>query len=119
METDMSHEKYEDYQDCIAACHACVVACNHCAACCLQEPGVAQMVRCIALDMDCAQICQMAVAFMAGGSEHTPAVCRLCADICRACAQECGKHDVDHCQQCAEACRRCARECELAAQRPA
>ena len=67
-EPPMSHEKYEDYQDCIAACHACVVACNHCAASCLQEPHVEHMVGCIGLDSDCAQACQLAVAFMSGGS---------------------------------------------------
>ena len=80
----MSHEKYEEYQDCIAACHACVVACNHCAACCLQEADVKPMVRCIGLDMDCAQACQLAIAFMAGGSEHVAAACKLCAEICQA-----------------------------------
>ena len=58
----MSHEKYEEYQECIAACHACAVACNHCAACCLQEPDAKSMARCIALDSDCAQICELAVA---------------------------------------------------------
>lgn len=107
----MSHEKYEEYQDCIAACHACVVACNHCEASCLQEPHVQEMVRCIGLDSDCAQVCSLAISFMAGGSDYAPAVCRLCAEICDACAQECGKHDMDHCQQCAEACRRCAEAC--------
>jgi hypothetical protein len=107
----MSHEKYEQYQDCIAACHACTVACNHCAACCLQEPEVKQMVRCIGLDLDCVQMCQLAVAFMAGGSEHAAPACRLCADICQSCGEECAKHDMDHCQRCAEACKRCAEEC--------
>jgi hypothetical protein len=107
----MSHEKYEEYQDCITACFGCVVACNHCAACCLQEPHVEHMRGCIALDSDCAQICSLAIAFMSGGSDFVPDVCRLCAQICQACAQECVKHDMDHCPQCAEACRRCADAC--------
>ena len=113
----MSHEKYEEYQDCIAACHACAVACNHCAAACLQEPSVKDMVRCIGLDTDCAQACQMAIAFMSGGSDFSAAACRLCAEVCQACGLECARHDMDHCQQCAEACRRCAQACrEMAAQ---
>jgi len=107
----MSHEKYEEYQDCIAACHACAVACNHCAACCLQEPDVKEMVRCIGLDSDCAQLCEVAVALMSGGSEYAPQLCALCADVCRACAEECSRHEMDHCQQCAEACRRCEQAC--------
>jgi hypothetical protein len=111
----MSHEKYEEYQECIATCHACAVACNHCAASCLQEPEVKQMVRCIGLDVDCAQICQLAVAYMSGGSEHAAALCTLCAQVCDACGEECAKFDMDHCQQCAEACRRCAAECRTMA----
>lgn len=107
----MSHEKYEEWQECIAACHACAVACNHCAASCLQEPDVKHMVRCIGLDTDCAQICQLAIAYMSGGSEHSAALCKVCAQVCDACGEECAKHDMDHCQQCAEACRRCADEC--------
>jgi hypothetical protein len=112
----MSHEKYEDYQDCIAACQNCVVACNHCAACCLQEPDVKHMVRCIGLDMDCAQVCQLAAALMSGGSDFAPQVCALCADVCEACAEECARHDQDHCQQCAEACRFCAEHCRRVAE---
>lgn len=107
----MSHEKYEEYQACIVACHDCVVACNHCAASCLQEPDVKMMVRCIGLDMDCAQLCEVAAALMSGGSDFSGRICALCAEVCQACADECGKHDMDHCQQCAEACRRCAAEC--------
>jgi len=113
----MSHEKYEEYQDCIAACHACAVACNHCAAACLQEPDVKAMVRCIGLDTDCAQACHLAIAFMSGGSDYSASACRLCAEVCEACGRECARHDMDHCQQCAEACRRCAQACrEMAAQ---
>lgn len=116
----MSHEKYEDYQDCIVACQYCVVACNHCAACCLQESDVKMMAQCIALDTDCSQICNLAVAFMSGGSDFAPQVCALCADICKACGDECAKHDMDHCQQCAEACRRCEAACRrVAAAAPA
>jgi hypothetical protein len=111
----MSQETYERYQDCIAACNACAVACNHCAAACLQEPDVKMMARCIGLDLDCMQICQLAVAYMSGGSEHAAAVCRLCADICESCGEECRKHPMDHCQRCAEACGRCAAACRAMA----
>jgi hypothetical protein len=108
----MSHEKH---LDCIAACNACVVACQHCAAACLQEPDVKMLARCIGLDLDCAQACQLAISFMAGGSEHDKAACRLCADICQVCGDECANHDMAHCQQCAEACRLCAAECRKTA----
>ena len=99
------------FSACIDACNACAVACNHCAASCLQESAVKMMVKCIASDMDCAQICALAAAAMARGSEHAKAICALCADICQACGDECLKHNMDHCQKCANACLKCAEEC--------
>jgi hypothetical protein len=55
----MSHE---NYQSCIDACHDCAVACDHCAASCLKEDDVKSMAQCIALDIDCAEICRLAAA---------------------------------------------------------
>ena len=101
----------QKFNACIEACNACAVACNHCAASCLHEQDVKVMVRCIALDMDCAQVCALAAAAMARGSEHTNAICALCADICQTCGNECSRHDMVHCQQCAKACFDCAEEC--------
>jgi hypothetical protein len=69
------------------------------------------MARCIALDLDCGAMCQLAAAAMARGSEKAQAICALCADLCETCGDECSKHPMDHCQQCAQACRRCADEC--------
>jgi hypothetical protein len=100
-----------NFQDCIDACNRCADACDHCAASCLLEKDVAAMARCIAHDMDCAQVCRAAAGLMARGSQHAGALCRLCADLCRTCAEECGQHPMDHCQQCAEACRACAAAC--------
>lgn len=99
-------------RDCIEACHACAVACDQCQAACLQEPDVGRMARCIATDIDCAQICRLAAGTVARGSELAGSVCRLCAEACRACADECERHEHDHCRRCAEACRRCAEACD-------
>lgn len=96
---------------CIDACYACATACDHCAASCLREEDVKMMASCIAHDMDCAQICRTAAAFMARGSDFAQQLCRLCAEVCAACADECGKHPMDHCQACAQACRDCADAC--------
>jgi hypothetical protein len=101
----------ENFQECMDACNACALACDQCAAACLGEDDVKMMARCIASDIDCAQICRLAAGYMARGSQFSQAICRLCADICTACADECGKHPMDHCQRCAEACRRCAASC--------
>ena len=104
----MPHQKYNA---CIEACNSCALACNHCVASCLQEQDVKMMARCIALDMDCAQICTLAAAAMARDSEHAKAICAVCADICQSCGEECAKHAMEHCQECAKACHRCVKEC--------
>jgi len=101
----------DQFRACINACYACAAACDNCSTACLQEEDVKMMARCIALDMDCAQICRTAAAFMARGSDFAVELCRQCAAVCTACGEECGKHQMDHCQACAEACRRCAEAC--------
>ena len=48
--------KPEAYRDAIEACHRCADACDHCAAACLLEDDVKAMARCVALDIDCADL---------------------------------------------------------------
>lgn len=102
--------------DWIYACNACAVACNFCAASCLAEDNVKAMATCIALDIDCAAMCQLAAAAMSRQSTNAAANCGLCATLCAACATECVKHSMEHCQRCADACRSCVRECQRIAQ---
>jgi hypothetical protein len=96
---------------CIEACNDCADACDMCAAACLQEDDVKMMARCIALDIDCAQLCRVAAGMMARGSAGAKVVCEACAALCEMCAQECAKHPMEHCQKCVAACRQCAAEC--------
>ncbi len=111
----MTHQRFAT---CIEACDQCAIACSHCSTACLQEDDVKMMARCIALDIDCAEMCKLASAAMARGSEHAQAICALCAELCEACGEECAKHQMDHCQECANACRHCAQECRGMAQAP-
>jgi len=104
----MPHEQYED---CIEACQQCAVACDHCASECLQETDVKMMVRCIELDLSCADLCTLAAREMSRGSIFAERICQLCADACDACGAECAKHETEHCQVCAQACRDCAEAC--------
>lgn len=69
------------------------------------------MARCIQLDMECAALCYAAAQVMSLGGTKANDLCRLCAEACKACAEECGKHDDEHCKECAEACRGCAEDC--------
>jgi hypothetical protein len=110
-----SQSLQSQFQSCIEACQACADACDACASLCLKEPDVGAMAKCIALDMDCAQVCRLAAAYMSRGSEFSPATCELCADVCDACGEECAKHTMSHCQECAQACWRCVKECRAMA----
>ena len=109
----------QQFASCIQACNDCVVACDMCVAACLQEPDLAMMARCIALDTDCAQLCRVAAGFVARRSEASDLLCEACAEVCDMCAGECGKHPMQHCQDCAAACRRCAAECRKMGEMPA
>jgi hypothetical protein len=100
------------YQTCIDICLECAAACNRCLASCLDEKDVDSLSKCIQLDMECSAICRTAAQFMSLKSDHSNAVCQLCADVCTACGDECSKHDhMEHCRNCAEICYRCAEEC--------
>ena len=107
----MAHEKNQELLD---ALNNCAAECNHCATTCLEEQNVKMLARCIKLDIDCADICQLMSSYVARGSEHANHLSKECAEICEACAEECEKHaknGMEHCRKCAEACRRCAEAC--------
>lgn len=105
----MSHEKFES---CIAICYDCATECKHCENECLEEKDVKMLVRCIKLNSECNAICLFAAQMMSAGSEFANQICKICADICDACAEECAKHEhMQHCKDCAEVCRNCAQVC--------
>lgn len=62
---------------------------------------------------DCAQMCAVAIDFMARKSAHHQHICRECAEICRACAETC--RQLDGMEDCVQACLRCAEACETMA----
>lgn len=101
----------QQFQSCIDACQACAEACDMCTSRCLKEYDVSAMAKCIALDLDCADICRLAATYMARDSTFASDICEACAEICETCADECSRHAMAHCQECAQACRRCAQEC--------
>lgn len=99
------------YSQLVESLENCIAACNNCAASCLDEDNVQAMINCIKLDLDCADVCQIALKLLARDSRHANSVIELCKEICEECAAECENHEYDHCQQCANACRRCEDRC--------
>ena len=83
----------------------------------LNEPDLAEMVKCIRLCLDCTDICTATGAVLSHLAEYDPAVTRplleSCIAICHSCGDECEHHaaHMEHCRICAEACRRCEQAC--------
>ena len=102
---------------CIDACFACSQACSACADACLGEDGVADLVTCIRLNQDCADLCSSSVRVANRQTESdanvTRAAIEACVAACRACGDECERHASmhEHCRVCAEACRSCEEAC--------
>jgi len=81
---------------------------------------VADLVQCIRLNMDCADICLttgLVATRRAGGDVPViRAQLEACRLACARCAAECERHADRHahCRICAEACRDCERACGAA-----
>ena len=103
---------------CIEACFDCAHACTACADACLSEQMVAELVKCVRTNLDCADVCAMTGRVLSRHTGYdvnlTRMVLEACAQACRACADECGRHAEmhQHCRICAEACRRCEQACQ-------
>jgi hypothetical protein len=116
-----THPRHDgDTADLVAAIEAleeCATTCTQCADACLSEDMVAELRRCIRLNLDCAALCGATAGILARRTEGDPGVQRAaldaCIAACEACAAECERHgDMhEHCKVCAEACRRCAEAC--------
>ncbi len=95
----------------------CANTCTQCADACLAE-GDPALAKCIRLNLDCADICNITgrIATRRTGSdeEMIRRMLHSCAAACRLCADECEKHAKmhEHCRICAESCRRCMSACE-------
>jgi uncharacterized membrane protein len=95
----------------------CAQACNADNAADLGEKNVAEMVRCIRLCLDCADICAAVAGVISRQTADDATISRpllqACVAICKSCGDECERHAGmhQHCRVCAEACRRCERAC--------
>ena len=82
----------------------------------LGEHNLAEMVTCIRLCLDCAEICTATAGVTSRLVNYDPAVLRplleSCLAICRSCGDECERHAaMPHCRICAQACHRCEQAC--------
>ena len=103
---------------CIEACHVCTEACTQCADDCLSEQNVQELVKCIRLNLDCADVCATTARVVSRQTEYdanvTRAVLQACITTCHSCGDECQHHaerGMEHCRICADECRRCEKAC--------
>jgi hypothetical protein len=110
--------------ECIEACFDCAQTCTACADACMAEKNFQELMRCIRLNLHCADVCATTGRILSRqeAPELARAVVEACALACRLCGDECEKHGAHmaHCRVCAEACRRCEDACNrlLAALEP-
>ena len=83
----------------------------------LGEENVTDMIRCIRLCLDCADVCTATTGVISRPANYdanvTKPLLEACVAICRSCGDECERHARmhEHCRICAEACRRCEQAC--------
>jgi hypothetical protein len=100
----------EALNDCAQACTADVDAD-------LSEQNVIEMVKCIRLCLDWADVCTATVGVTIRQAEYdanvTKPLLESCVAICKSCGDECERHAQihEHCRVCAQACRRCEQAC--------
>lgn len=116
LETMSSHAEPQAgsvMQMCIQNCLDCHRICLQTITHCLQKGGKHAAPEHIRLLWDCAEICQTSANFILRGSSFHGDTCNVCAEICRACAEDCANFpDDEEMQACADMCRRCAESCQ-------
>jgi hypothetical protein len=101
----------------IEALDDCAQACTADADANLGEQNVAEMVKCIRLCLNCADICAVSATVVSRAAAADNGVIEpllaACAAICRSCGDECARHAQmhAHCRVCEGACRRGEQAC--------
>jgi hypothetical protein len=103
----------------IDACLNCLQACVSCANSDVAEEDFEEMRTCIALDQNCADVCDVTARVLSRPvSSDDFVIHRLlqaCVRLCTACAEECHKHAHHHrhCAICEKACLACVAACNV------
>ena len=101
----------------IDACLNCVQSCTSCADADLVEPDVEEMRDCVALDGNCADVCQLTARLLSRPAHWDSfvihRVLQACVRVCNNCAEECARHAAHHrhCAICERVCRACVEAC--------
>ena len=102
----------QEMQSCIDSCYSAVTSSQVCLD---EHMGEPDMKKCHKLCLDTIAIATACASMCAAKSDYVGQVSRVCAQVCRDCADECAKFDSEVCQECAQRCRECADKCEAMA----
>ncbi len=91
----------------------CMTACEACASENLKVENGISLQRCIRLTLDCGELCGFTARFVARESEFKDILLKQCALVCKACEDECRRHENAASQQCADVCHECHLACAL------
>jgi hypothetical protein len=92
----------------------CARACEHCSSKCLEEKNIIDLVHCIKLNRECADICLLSSRFLERDSQFTNDILDVCSKVISRCAEECEKFiEYEHCKECFEACRKAEKACNV------
>jgi hypothetical protein len=95
----------------------CLQTCTSCADSDLAEPDVAELSRCAALCLSCADVCDLVARTLSrpAQSDHVVVhrLLQACVRQCALSAEECARHAAHHrhCAICEKACRVCEVAC--------
>jgi hypothetical protein len=101
----------------IDACLNCVQACTSCADADLAEEQVEGLRTCIALDQNCADVCDVTARVLSRVAHWDQFVVerslQACVRVCTTCARECSLHAAHHrhCAICEKVCLACVDAC--------
>jgi uncharacterized membrane protein len=101
----------------IDALSDCAQACVADADADLGEQDLSEMVTCIRLCWDCADVCTATMGVVSRQTAYAASVTRpllqACIAVCKSCGDECERHahHHQHCRVCEQACRRCEQAC--------
>ncbi len=97
----------------VASATHCVETANVCLAHCLDRlaDGDKTMANCARSVTGLIAVCNALVVLAAQHSPLLPRYAAVAAEACKACEDECNKHDHPPCKACADACKACAAEC--------
>ncbi|MCK6627468.1 MAG: four-helix bundle copper-binding protein [Anaerolineae bacterium] len=102
---------------CLRALADCAQSCATCANACLNEPAVDELIHCIRLNFNCADVCLATARLLSGLTGVNVVLWRsqlqACLIACQVCSEACSRHAAyhKHCRVCAEACRQSELAC--------